>query len=60
MVKLQKKQVSLISYLRNLKKSKLHINKEIYKIAWCELQKLISYKKKRFFENKLDDSIGKR
>ena len=41
------------------KKSKLHIDKEIYKIARCEVQKLISYKKKRFFENKLNDSIGK-
>ena len=41
------------------KKSKLHIDKEIYKIARYEVQKLISYKKKSFFENKLNDSIGK-
>ena len=33
------------------KKSKLHIDKEIYKTARYEVQKLISYKKKKFFEN---------
>ena len=31
----------------------------MYKIARCEVQKLISYKKKKFFENRLNDSIGK-
>ena len=44
---------------KKLKKSKLHIDKEIYKIARYEVQKLISYKKKKFFENGLSDSIGK-
>ena len=44
---------------KKFKKSKLHIDKEIYKIARCEVQKLISYKKKSFFENKLNDSVGK-
>ena len=44
---------------KKFKKSKLHIDKEIYKIARYEVQKLISYKKKSFFENKLNDSIGK-
>ena len=33
---------------KKLKKSKLHIDKEIYKIARYEVQKLISYKKKGF------------
>ena len=33
---------------KKLKKSKLHIDKEIYKIARYEVQKLISYKKKVF------------
>ena len=47
------------NYLRNLKKSKLHIDKEIYKIARYEVQKLISYKKKEFFDNRINDSIGK-
>ena len=28
-------------------------------MARYEVQKLISYKKKRFFENRLNDSIGK-
>ena len=44
---------------KKFKKSKLHIAKEIYKIARYEVQKLISYKKKSFFENKLSDFIGK-
>ena len=42
-----------------MQKIKTLINKEIYKIARCEVQKLISYKKKTFFENKLIDSFGK-
>ena len=33
---------------KKFKKSKLHIDKEIYKIARYEVQKLISYKKKKF------------
>ena len=41
------------------KKSKLHIDKEIYKWARYEVQKLISYTKKTFLKNRLDDSIGK-
>ena len=44
---------------KKFKKSKLHIDKEIYKIAGYEVQKLISHKKKKFFENRLNDSIGK-
>ena len=34
---------------KKLKKSKLHIDNEIYKIAQYEVQKLISYKKKTLF-----------
>ena len=44
---------------KNFKKSKLHIDKEIYEIARYKVQKLISYQKKKFFENRLNDSIGK-
>ena len=44
---------------KKFKKSKLHIDKEIYKIARYEVQKLISYKKKKFSENRLNNSIGK-
>ena len=33
---------------KKCKKSKFHIDKEIYKIARYEVQKLISYKKKSF------------
>ena len=34
---------------KKFKKSTLYIDKEIYKIAQCEVQKLISYKEKRVF-----------
>ena len=51
--------MSAINYLRNLKKLKLQIDKELYKKTRYEVQKLISYKKKKFFENRLNDSIGK-
>ena len=51
--------MSAINYLRNLKQLKLHIDKEMYKIGRYEVQKLISYKKNFFFENRLNDSIGK-
>ena len=44
---------------KKLKKSKLHADKEIYKIVRYEVQKLISYKKKKSFENRFNDSIGK-
>ena len=44
---------------KKFKKSKLHIDREIYKVARYEVQKLISYKKKKFFENGLHDSIVK-
>ena len=39
-----------------MKKSKLHVDKEMYKIARYWVQKLISNK---FFENRPNDSIGK-
>ena len=35
--------------LKKLRKSKLHIDKEIYKIGRYEVEKLISYKKKKGF-----------
>ena len=49
MMKLRKK-VSVINYLGNLKTSKLHIDKEIYKIARYEVHKLISSKNFFFLE----------
>ena len=42
---------------KKFKKLELHIDKEIHKIAWYEVQKLISYKKKKLFENRPNDSI---
>ena len=44
---------------KKFKKSKLYIDKEIYKITRYEVQKLISYKNKNFFDNRFNDSIGK-
>ena len=44
---------------KKFKKSKLHIEKETYKIARYEVQKLISSEEKNFFENRLNYSIGK-
>ena len=48
-----------ISVRDKFKRSTLHIDKEIYKTARYEVQKLISYKENKFFENRLNDSIGK-
>ena len=44
---------------KKFKKSKLQIDKEIYKAVRHEVQELISYKKNKFFKNRLHDSIGK-
>ena len=44
---------------KKFKKAKLHIDQEIYKTARYEVQNLISYKKKKFFENRINHSIGK-
>ena len=43
---------------KKLKNQKLHIEKEIYKTAQYEVQKLISYGKV-VFEKKINDAIGK-
>ena len=45
--------------LGNTKKTRLHINKKIYKRAQYSVQNLIAKKKKQFFENKLKECIGK-
>ena len=45
--------------IKRLKKSNLYIDKEIYKIAMYEVQKLSSYKKKILLENRFNDSIDK-
>ena len=52
--------ISVCDKLRKKSKnSKLNIGKEIYKIAWQQVHILISYIKKTFFENGLNDSTGK-
>ena len=48
-----------INYLKNSKKSKLQIDKDIYNAARYKLQKMIINKKRAFLENKLTESIGK-
>ena len=48
-----------MNYLRNLKNQNFTLTKKYNKIARYEVQKLISYKKKKSFENRLNDSIGK-
>ena len=48
-----------ISVRDKFKRLTLHIDKEIYKTARYEVQKLMSYKENKFFEKRLNDSIGK-
>ena len=38
---------------------RLHIDKELYKQAKCNAQKLIAVKKQAFFDEKLSESFGK-
>ena len=42
-----------------LKKKRLHIDKELYKKAKYEAQKLIAAKKQAFFDEKLSENVGK-
>ena len=44
---------------KKLKKSRLHVDKDNYKKARNEVQKLIRTKKKPYFESKLTENIGK-
>ena len=46
-------------FLKTLKKSRLHIDKELYNVARYKVHKLIFNKKKDYFENKLNECIGK-
>ena len=45
--------------LKKFKKSRLHIDKELYNAARFKVHKLIFNKKKDYFENKLNECIGK-
>ena len=45
--------------LKKLKRSTLHIDKELYNAAWCKADKMIFNKKNDYFENKLKECIGK-
>ena len=44
---------------KKYEKTRLHVDKEIYKRARYSVQNLIAKKKKEFFENKLKECIGK-
>ena len=44
---------------KNFKKSRLHIDKELYKKAKYNTLKLITAKKRAFFDDKLSENIGK-
>ena len=50
--------MSLLKLFKKLKKSKLHIDKLIYKEAKNIVQCLIKEKKKNFFSKKLEENIG--
>ena len=41
------------------KKSKLHIENNIYNVARYKVRKMVFNKKRSFFDNKLSESIGK-
>ena len=61
MGKLSMKLKIVINYLKSLKKSKLHIDKDIYNAARYKVRKMIFNKKKSFFgkkKKKSSDSIG--
>ena len=45
--------------LKKLKKSRLHIDKELYNVARYKVHKLIFNKKKDYFENKLNECIDR-
>ena len=45
--------------LKNFKGSRLHISKELYNAAQYKLRKMNFDKKKYYFENKLNECIGK-
>ena len=44
--------------LKKLKRSRLHIDKELYNVTLYEVHKMIVNKKKDYFENKLNECIG--
>ena len=46
-------------HFKKYKRTRLHIDKEIYKSPRYSVQNLIAKKKKKFFENKLKECIGK-
>ena len=59
MVQFLKQLKIVISYWKNFKKSRSYIDKELYNQARYKVHKLIFKKKMDYFENKLNECIGK-
>ena len=59
MEKLSMKSKILLNYLKSVKKSKLHIDKDIHNVARYKVQKMNFSKKKFILEKKLTESLGK-
>ena len=59
MGKLSMKLKIVINYLKNLKKSKLHFDKDIYNAARYKEKSMILIKRERFLKKKLTEFIGK-
>ena len=57
--KISEKLIIRDKFFKKYKKTRLHVDKEIYKRAPYGVQNLIAKKKKEFFENKLKECIGK-
>ena len=57
--KISEKLIIRDKFFKKYKKTRLHVDKEIYKRARYGVQNLIAKKKKEFFENKLKECIGK-
>ena len=51
---------NLDNLLKEFKRCGLHIDKELYNAARYKVHKMIFNKKKNYFENKLNECIGKR
>ena len=59
MKRLQRKLISGKNVSKNLKKTKLHVDKEVFKEAQKDARNTIKNKKMEYFRNKLTESIGK-
>ena len=56
---LKQSKIVVSSKKKKFKRSRLHIDKELYNAARSKVHKLIFNKKKDYFENKLNECIRK-